>query len=191
MKQGMLPLIAAGASHIGGPYCVFNDGKTVTWFCGAHPVRVHPTSDHASQRSMMALLHVHCGVKQGRLAAVLAVHPNTVLAAVERYRHKGDAGFFEPTAVRGPAVMTPAVMEECRRLLTEGRSRSEVAVAVGVLKCNIDKAIQKGILPKSVALVKRRSVADLDATVGSTSSDRAAVDVAAASELGMACTRVE
>lgn len=191
MKQGMLPLIAAGASHISGPYCVFNDGKIVTWFCGAHPVRVHPASDHASQRSMMALLHVHCGVKQGRLAAVLAVHPNTVLAAVERYRHKGDAGFFEPTAVRGPAVMTPAVMEECRRLLTQGRSRSEVAVAVGVLKCNIDKAIQKGILPKSVALVKRGSVADLDATVGSTSSDRAAVDVAAASELGMACTRVE
>ncbi|HAU38931.1 MAG TPA: hypothetical protein DCX07_14615 [Phycisphaerales bacterium] len=191
MKQGILPLVAPGASDIDGLYSVFNDGRTVTWFCGAHPMRVHPASDHASQRSMLAFMNVHCGVKQGRLAKLFRVHPNTVLAAVGRYRQKGDAGFFEPTAVRGPAVMTPEVMAECRRLLNEGRSRAEVAEAVGVGKYNIDKAIQKGKLPESSSVVKRRSVVVPDAPLGSTSSERAAADVAAASELGMACTRVE
>jgi hypothetical protein len=202
----MLPLIPAGASEIAGPYSVFSDGKTVTWFYGAAPIRVHPVSDHASQRAMLALLHVHGGVKQGRLAAALRVHPNTVLAAVERYRRKGDAGFFEPTAGRGAAVMTPAVLAECRRLLGEGRSRSEVAAAVGVKKCNIDKAIQKGLLPNPPRPAAVRAAAPAPeplapagctaphgppAVAGSTGSERAAADVAAASELGMACTRVE
>lgn len=143
----MKPLIPSDATDIDGFYNVFRSDTTVTWFHGSYPIRVHPASDHATQRSMMGFLHLHGGVPQPRIAAALRVHENTVRAAVRRHRLKGDAGFYTPTTVRGPAVMTPAVMEQCRLLLSEGQTRSAVAAAVGVKKCNIDKAIQKGKLP--------------------------------------------
>ena len=181
MKQGILPLIPSGSTDIDGFHNVFNDGATVTWLQGVHPIRVHPVADHATQRAMMGLLHAHGGVSQSRLAASLGVHENTVRAAVRLYRRKGDAGFYAPTAVRGAAVMTAEVVERCRQLLAMGRSRSEVAAAVGVKKCNIDKAVQKGLLPASTR----------SARPGSTRSERAEADEAAASDMGMACVRVE
>jgi hypothetical protein len=131
---------------------------------------------------MMAFLREHGGVSQSRIATALGIHENTIRAAVRLYRLKGDDGFYAPTAVRGAAVMTPEVMEECRRLLCEGRSRSDVAAAVGVKKCNVDKAIQKGLLPRSARVA---------ASPLSTRSGRAEADAASASEMGMACVRVE
>ena len=183
MKQGILPLIPSGATDIDGFYSVLTDGTEATWFLGSHPIRVHAVCDHGSQRTMMAFLHVHGGVSQARLAAALRVHENTVRAAVKRYRRHGDAGFYAPTGVRGPAVMTPEVMESCRRLLGEGRSRAEVAEAVGIKRCTLDKAIQKGLLPPSVR--PRRSGQP------STRTQRAETDAASASDMGMACVRVE
>ena len=181
MKQGILPLIPAGASDIGGFHSVFSDGAEVTWFQGSHPMRVHRVSDHGTQRAMMSFLHVHGGVAQSRIAAACRVHENTVRAAVRLYREKGDAGFYAPTVVRGASVMTPHIMAECRRLLLEGKSRTEVAVAAGVKKCNIDKAIQKGMLPPS-----RRPA---HPGKSSTRSGRMVAD--AASDMGMACVRAE
>ncbi len=183
MKQGILPLIPSGATDIDGFHSVFSDGRGVTWFQGSQPMRVHPASDHATQRAMMAFLHVHGGVSQARIAAALRVHENTVRAAVKRYRGKGDAGFYAPTGGRGPAVMTPAVMEQCRRLLGEGRTRSEVASAVGIRRCNLDKAIQKKLLPPSARPARSGQP--------STRSERAEADAAVASDMGMACVRVE
>jgi transposase-like protein len=183
MKQGILPLIPSGASNIDGLFSVSRSATEVIWFQGCHPIRVHPVNDHASQRAMMAFLHEHGGVPQARLAQVLGVHANTVLASVRLYRQKGDAGFYEPTRVRGAEVMTADVIQRCNTLLREGQSRSEVAAAVGVRKCNIDKAIQQKRLPpptRSVAAGKS----------GTTRTERAAVDRKEAdSGLGMACTR--
>ena len=181
MKQGILPLIPAGASDIDGFHSVFSDGAEVTWFQGSHPMRVHRVSDHASQRAMMSFLHVHGGVAQSRIAAALHVHENTVLAAVRLYREKGDGGFYAPTVVRGASVMTPRIMEECRSLLLEGKSRAEEAAAADVKKCNIDKAIQKGMLPPSTRPAHPGK--------SSTRSERTVVD--AASDMGMACVRAE
>ncbi len=174
-------MIPSGAINIDEFYSIFNDGENVVWFQGCHPVRVHPVSDHATQRAMMSFLHVHCGVPQARIATALHVHENTVCAAVKLYRWKGDAGFYTPTVVRGASVMTSEVMEKCSRLLLEGKSPSEVAGMAGVKKCNVDKCIQKGTLPHPVRSVRRRQ--------GSTRSERVAVD--AASDMGMACVRVE
>ena len=183
MKQGILPLIPSGATDIDGFCSVANDGTTVTWFHGSYPLRAHPVCDHATQRAMMAFLYVYGGVPQPRIAAALRVHENTVRAAVKRYRQNGDAGFYVPTVARGPAVMTPAVMEECRRLLGEGRPRSAVASAVGIKRCSLDKAIQKKRLPPSARPARSGRP--------STRSERAAADAASASDLGMACVRVE
>lgn len=181
MKQGILPIIPVGATGIDDFYSVFNDEADVTWFQGCHPIRRHASGDHATQRAMMAFLHVDGGVPQPRIAAALGVHENTVRAAVKLYLLKGDPGFYGPTAVRGPAVMTPEVLEVCRRLLLEGKSRAEAAAAAGVKKCNVDKAVQKGLLPR----------AERPPRPGSTRSERAEADVAAASAMGMACVRVE
>lgn len=181
MKQGILPLVPSGASDIDGFYSIFNDGKSVTWFQGSYPIRVHPVSDHATRRAMMGFLHLHGGVAQSRIASVLHVHENTVKAAVRVQRRQGDAGFYAPSAVRGAAVMTPEVMGKCRILLAEGRSRSEIAALTGVKKCNVDKAIQKGLLPPSVRPARVRHP--------SSRSDRSESD--SASDMGMACVRVE
>ena len=66
----------------------------------------------------MAFVHVRGGVPQPRIAVALRVHENTVRAAVKRYWQHGDAGFDAPTGVHGPGVMEP-----CRLLRGEGRTR--------------------------------------------------------------------
>lgn len=183
MKQGILPLIPSGTNRIDGLFSVSRGTKDVIWFQGCQPIRVHPVDDHPSQRAMMAFLHEHGSVSQARLARALGVHAHTVLACVRLYRQKGDAGFYEPTRVRGAEVMTSETLERCRVLLLEGRSRSDVAATVGVRKCNIDKAIQKKQLPSSARPMAGRPS-------GSTRTDRAALDrMEAESGLGMACTR--
>lgn len=185
MKQGLLPLVPSGATALGEFCSVFRDQEQVTWFAGIFPIRVHAVKDHATQRAMMALLHVHGGLSQGALAASLGVHENTVRAAVRLWRAGGDAAFYAPTGVRGPTVLTPPVMAECQRRLAAGESRAAVAAAVKVKKGTIDKAIQKGLLPPARA----RMPAPTGPT--STRSNRAAVDLAEASVMGMACVRVE
>jgi hypothetical protein len=183
MKQGILPLIPSGTSRIDDLFSVHRGGKDVTWFMGCLPIRQHALDDHRTQRAMMAALHVVNNVPQTTLARALGVHENTVRASAKLYRRKGDAGFYEPTRVRGAEVMTSETVSRCRVLLLEGRSRSEVAVAVGVRKCNIDKAIQKEKLPASARPVAARKS-------GSTRTERAAFDrKEAESGLGMACTR--
>jgi len=185
MKQGLLPLIPSGATDIDGFYSVVKDGKTVTWFQGAYPMREHAADDHAAQRAVISFLHIRGGVPQAQLANALGIHENTVRAAVRLRRERGESGFYAPTAVRGAAVMTPDVMERCRALLAEGKSRAEVAEAVGVGKANIDKAVQKGRLPASSSRPRA------EAPEVSTASRRAEADADACSGMGMACTRVE
>jgi hypothetical protein len=124
MKQGILPLIPSDATDIDGFYSVFRGDTTVTWFHGNYPIRVHPVSDHATQRSMMGFLHLYGRVPQPRIAAALRVHENTVRAAVRLLRLKGDAGFYTPTAVRGPAVMRAEIVP--RLLLDVPRQPSDV-----------------------------------------------------------------
>lgn len=171
MKQGILPLIPAGASAISEVFSVFRGETDVTWFVGQHPIRVHAANDHRTQRAMMAFVHHHGGVSQAHIAASLGVHPNTVLAAVRVYREKGDAGFYAPSGVRAAAVMRPEVCEQCRALLEEGYSRREVAKRVGIKKSNIDKAIQRGHLPASVKRVP--------SAAGTTRTERVTADRAA------------
>lgn len=183
MKQGTLPLVPAGATAISEWHSVHNDGTTATWFLGDQPIRVHAAKDGAAQRAMMAFLYVHGGVPQARIAAALGVHENTVRAAAKRYRQAGDAGFYAPAGVRGPTVLTPAVLADCRRRLAEGQPRAAVAAAVSIKRATLDKAIQQGRLP-SPARPPRTGPP-------STRTERAAVDLAAAADLGMACVRVE
>src|SRR3990172_4777521 len=182
MKQGILPLIPAGASAISEVYSVFRGATDVTWFSGQYPMRVHAANDHRTQRAMMAFIHHQGGVSQAQIAAALGVHPNTVLAAARVYRAKGDAGFYAPSGVRSAAVMRPEVCAQCRALLEAGHSRGEVAQRVGIKKSNIDKALQRGHLPASV---KR-----IPAAEGTTRTERVLADRAAEPVFGNACTRV-
>ena len=182
MKQGILPLIPAGASAISEVYSVFRGATDVTWFSGQYPMRVHAANDHRTQRAMMAFIHHHGGVSQAQIAAALGVHPNTVSAAARVYRAKGDAGFYAPSGVRSAAVMRPEVCAQCRALLEAGHSRGEVAQRVGIKKSNIDKALQRGHLPASV---KR-----IPAAEGTTRTERVLADRAAEPVFGNACTRV-
>lgn len=193
MKQGILPLVPSGATRIDGNHSIDNDGVTVTWFHGSDPIRVHPVSDHATQRAMMAFLHVHANVPQVCLAQALNVHKNTVRAAARLYENQGDAGFYAKTQTRGPAVLVPEVMDKCRSLLVAGHSRSAVAAATGIKKSNIDKAIQKGLLPAPARLSPSSAALSLDASSScpSTRSARVGLDAAAAQDIGMACVRTE
>ena len=150
MKQGALPLIPCHTTALGENFSVDSTDDTVVWYCGFQPIRVHPRNDHRTQRLMMAFLHIHGHVPQAKIARALGVHWRTVLAAVNLYRAEGDAGFYKPTVVRGAAVMTPEILEQCRQLIDAGHGREEIANQLGIKKANIDKAIQKKILPPTV-----------------------------------------
>ncbi|MBN2451712.1 MAG: hypothetical protein JXR77_15085 [Lentisphaeria bacterium] len=89
MKQGLLPLMPSGATAIDDLCSVFSDGTQVTWFQGSRAMRVHPVADHATQRAMMAFLHVHGGVPQSRIAAAVGA-PRAVQWCIDPLGAGGD-----------------------------------------------------------------------------------------------------
>src|SRR3990170_1761307 len=133
MKQGILPLIPAGASAISEVYSVFRGATDVTWFSGQYPMRVHAANDHRTQRAMMAFIHHHGGVSQAQIAAALGVHPNTVLAA-ERV--------FGNACTR----VTERALAACG-LLTGVKTRFETCldVAQGGVLCAIPALVANGL----------------------------------------------
>jgi hypothetical protein len=141
-----LPLFPDGATQI-NPHLSFvkRDGR-ITYFHGVMPVFIHDEHDTATFHMITAQFCVNGNAKQAEIVRAFGVTDISVKRAVKRYRQKGPAGFYEQRKTRGPGVLTAAVIDEVQRRLDEGQSSQQIALALGLKKNTLDKAIRAGRL---------------------------------------------
>lgn len=132
MSQLQLPVFPEGTTLLTPELGVSARDGRVTYFYGTLPVFTHDTKDVKSFRLFTSQLYVEGKVRQADLVRVFGVSPISVKRAVKLYQAQGPGGFWQPRNLRGPAVLTPAVLEAAQGLLDEGGSPSEVARQLGL-----------------------------------------------------------
>lgn len=146
MPQLHLPIFPIGVTTINS-HLAFEcrDGK-VTYFFGGHPVFIHEEGDLQNFRMITSQFIVTGNAKSSEIITCFGLPAATVKRYTKLYREKGPSGFFQTPVRRGPAVLTPEVLEKAQTLLDEGQSRSDVAESVGVKVNTLSKAIHAGRL---------------------------------------------
>jgi len=184
VSQLLLPLIPDGASQINDLLSVMQDGGDWTYFLGSRAAFSHPEADLASFRMYTAQLITQGVCRQCEITKAFGVSSNSVNRSVKKYREEGIPAFYRQRLGRGATVMTDEVVEQAQQLLDAGCSRKETADRLGIKTDTLRKAIVAGKLHEPA-----KTELSAAATPASNKSERSAEDVAAAEEMGTACTR--
>ena len=150
MSQIQLPIFPQGVTPI-TPVLAFSkrEGR-VSYFNGSMPVFVHDEEDRASFQMITAQFCVNGNAKQADIVRAFGVTKISLKRAVKRYREEGPKGFYTPRKRRGPAVLTPSVLNEAQQLLDEGLETATVADRLGVKRDTFSKAVRAGRLHKPI-----------------------------------------
>ena len=150
MSQLQLPVFPEGTTLLTPELGVCGRDGRVTYFYGTLQVFSHGAKDVKSFRLFTSQLYVEGKVTQADLVRVFGVSPISVKRAVKLYQVQGPGGFWQPRHLRGPAVLTPAVLEQAQGLLDEGGSPSDVARQLSLKYDTVQKAIRARRLHRSV-----------------------------------------
>ncbi len=148
MPQLQLPLFPDGVTPITALLAFSKQQGRVTYFNGSMPVFVHDEQDIDSFRMITAQFCVNGNTKQAEIARAFGVPKISVKRAVKLYREAGPKGFYAQRKSRGPAVLTPAVLEQAQQLFDEGLETPQVADRLGIKCDTLSKAVRAGRLHK-------------------------------------------
>ncbi len=148
MPQVQLPWSPEGVTHITPMLAYCRQDGRITYFNGNMPVFSHDETDRDSFRMITAQFCESGNAKQSDIARAFGVSPISVKRAVKRYRKQGLKGFYDQRKTRGPAVLTPPVLEKAQQLLDEGLEAPEVADRLGIKRDTLSKAVRAGRLHK-------------------------------------------
>lgn len=148
MPQQILPIFIEGTHRINDKihYEYSSENDTVCYFLYCLPFYSHPKSDKNCFKMLIGQLVTlgHC--RNCELEKALGLTKNYVIRAVKQYREGGAGSFFAPRTVRSASVLTPQVLAEAQQLLSEGKSRPEVAKQLSLKPNTLSKAVQDGRL---------------------------------------------
>ena len=146
MPQLQIPLFPEGTTLINQNIGFLRQGTAITYIYGGLPVFTHDIDDLASFRMITSQLYVNGSASQAELCRAFGVSKISLLRSVKLYREKGMAGFFAPRVCRGPAVLTPAVLEQVQQRLDEEHAIPDIAKELGLKADTLHKAIRAGKL---------------------------------------------
>ncbi len=146
MSQIQLPFFPEGVTPITQVLAFSRQDGQVAYFNGSLPVFMHNSDDLASFRMITAQFCVNGNVKQMDIVRAFGVPSISVKRAVKLYREQGPKGFYAQRKARGPAVLTPPVMQEAQQLFDNGLASPEVADRLGVKHDTLSKAVRAGRL---------------------------------------------
>jgi hypothetical protein len=193
IPQALLPLIADGATRIGGSISVVRDQGQWIYFCGSQPVFQHAESDRRDFWMFTAQLICQGACRHVDIVRAFGVSKSSVIRSVKKYRAGGVQAFYAPRATRGASVMTPEVTAQAQQLLATGCNHREAAEQLGLKPDTLRKAIRQGRLtepsPLQTGTLAPNEVSVPRPPIATDKSTRAALDAAA--EMGTACTRPE
>ncbi len=149
MPQLQLPIFSAGVTLITNELGFECRDGTVTYFTGQLPVFRHAADDLRTFRMIISQFVVNGNARQCEIARAFGIALVNVKRAVRRYREQGPAGFYAPRrGRRGPAVLTPAVVEKLQGLLDAGLEPGPAARELGLKPDTVAKAVRAGRLRK-------------------------------------------
>ena len=149
MPQLQLPIFPQGMNLINQNLGFVRKNNTVTYVYGSLPVFSHDIKDMKTFRMFTSQLYVNGSASQAEICRAFGVSKISVKRSVKIYREKGMAGFFEEPRRRGPAVLTPPVVEEIQGLLDAGYSIPKISEKLSLKADTLRKAVQAGRLHKA------------------------------------------
>ena len=148
MPQLQLPIFPKGMTMINSNLGVMTQDGTVTYIYGSLPIFSHAVDDLKTFRMITSQLYVNGSAKQAEICRAFGVSRISVKRSVKLYREKGIAGFFEKPLCRGPAVLTPEVVEKIQSMLDNEQSIPEIAGELNLKADTLRKAVFAGKLHK-------------------------------------------
>ena len=146
MSQALLPMIPPGATQINQLVSVVREDDKWTYFVGLQPIFTHAETDRQSFRLITAQLVSQGTCKQVEIISTFGVSKNSVRRSVIKFCDGGISAFFQKRKGRGVAVVTEEVAANGQQLLDAGKSKREVADALGIKYDTLRKAIDRGQL---------------------------------------------
>lgn len=147
MPQGLLPLFSDDCTPITELLSYQERDGMVYYFHGGLPVFSHAVEDEASFRMFTSQLYVNGLCKEMEIVKAFGVTSISVKRSVKKYREEGPGAFFQKRSpTRKPRVLTAEVLEKAQALFDGGRSRGEVAEALGIKPDTLYRAVREGRL---------------------------------------------
>ena len=146
MPQMQLPFFPHGATELNSHLAIIREGDEVTYIYGHLPIFTHHVNDISTFRMFTSQLYLNGSVKQSEIYQAFGVSSISVKRSVKLYREKGAGGFYKKRKARGPAVLTPPVLQKAQKLFDEGLDRKAVAKELGLKADTLQKAVKSGRL---------------------------------------------
>ena len=154
MPQMHLPIFPEGVTHITPELAFIKKDGRITYFNGHMPVFIHDEHDLRTFRMITGQFIVNGNVKQSQITRVFGLPLITVKRYTKLYREKGPAGFYVERKGRGPAVLTPEVLEKVQQMLDAGAAIPEIASTLGLRSDTLGKALRAGRLRQPLKKTK-------------------------------------
>lgn len=148
MPQLQLPIFPEGMTLINQNLGFMRKDNTVTYIYGSLPIFSHDVDDMQTFRMFTSQLYVNGSATQAEICRAFGVSKISMKRSVKLYREKGMPGFYAEPKRRGPAVLTPPVLEKTQQLLDAGQSIPEIAKELSLKADTLRKAVQAGKLHK-------------------------------------------
>jgi transposase len=146
MPQLQLPIFPVGVTHITALLAFEVKDDQVSYCYGSLPVFVHARNDLATFRMITSQIVANGQAKQAEISRAFGVPLGTVKRYVKRYREAGPKTFYQARGTRGPSVLVPEVVEAVQQELDAGVPLARIAVAMGLKRDTLRKAVQTGTL---------------------------------------------
>ncbi|MBW1750296.1 MAG: helix-turn-helix domain-containing protein [Deltaproteobacteria bacterium] len=146
MPQLQLPIFSEGMTMINANIGIMTRDGTVTYIYGSLPIFSHAVDDVKTFRMITRQLYVNGSAWQADICRAFGVSRISVKRSVKLYREKGMAGFFVKPRRRGPAVLTPDVLEKVQSMLDNEQTIPEIARELDLKADTLRKAVSAGKL---------------------------------------------
>ena len=158
MPQMQFPFFSEGVTHITPRLAFSKQAGRITYFNGDMPVFAHDVEDIDSFRMITAQFCVNGNTQQIEIIRAFGISKISIKRAVKLYREVGPKGFYAKRKTRGPAVLTPPVLEQAQQLLDEGWETPDVADRLGIKRDTLSKAVRAGRLHQRAKKRPRRPI---------------------------------
>lgn len=152
MPQGILPIFPSGNSIINEKISFEKIGNNIVYYNYVSPIFSHALKDKKAFRVISSQLYINGLVSQADISRAFGVSKISIKRYVKLYREEGIDGFYKKRNVRGAAVLTPLVLDQCQSMLDEGKEVPEIASRLSLKRDTLNKAIKSGKLNKKKPL---------------------------------------
>ncbi|MEA3272428.1 MAG: hypothetical protein U9P90_02065 [Patescibacteria group bacterium] len=180
MNQELLPVFLPDTTIINNLVCYQKKENKIYYFVGCEPIFSHYIDEKMEFRYITSAFIAAGKCKQVDIIRTFGVSKISVKRWAKVYREEGIEGFAGKKGKKRKRcghVLDDEKLQHAQKLFDEGKTRTDVAKKIGVLRDTLVKAIYAGRIIET----KKKNI--------KSKSERTAEDAAAATGMGTACHR--